>query len=341
VRAIRGSPNGLAANYFWQEYGESNDQFGFCVASAGDVNRDGYSDVMVGAYAAEDGETDEGTVYAYYGLPWKFITYSQSTWGDVLLPGSAAELLHNEYYSDYASTFGVLEVGILGQAGYSMQFASSSDVLNYLPASGTPAALDRDLFGPTSTSSGVFGGEVVGLHLNVDFSDFGLTLGCVEIRFGDLELYNYAETPLLNGLTVRQIIERMDSALGGAAPVYPIDDLNQLCYYLNLAFWAGQPSTWAQEHLRLPMIKGDMNCDGAVNLFDVPLFVEALLTPGSFSGCDVMRGDMQSDGKVDGRDVQGRGCAGAASARCDGLDRPRKRVDGSRQGQRCCLRGWA
>jgi hypothetical protein len=41
--------------------------FGFSVSSAGDVNGDGYSDVIVGAYAYDNGQIDEGRAFAYYG----------------------------------------------------------------------------------------------------------------------------------------------------------------------------------------------------------------------------------------------------------------------------------
>lgn len=52
------------------------------------------------------------------------------------------------------------------------------------------------------------------------------------------------------------------------------------------------------------LVKGDMNCDLAVNAADVPLFVQALLNPTGFAGCDITRGDMNSDSQVDGNDIQ-------------------------------------
>ncbi len=41
--------------------------FGFSVNSAGDVNGDGYSDVVVGAYNYNNGESGEGAVFIYHG----------------------------------------------------------------------------------------------------------------------------------------------------------------------------------------------------------------------------------------------------------------------------------
>ncbi|MEO6541683.1 MAG: FG-GAP-like repeat-containing protein, partial [Ferruginibacter sp.] len=42
-------------------------QMGFSVACAGDVNRDGYSDVIVGAWLYDNGESNEGVAFVYHG----------------------------------------------------------------------------------------------------------------------------------------------------------------------------------------------------------------------------------------------------------------------------------
>lgn len=50
----------------------AGDKFGYAVAIAGDINGDGYADVIVGAPYADDtgsGKTDNGIVYIYYGGP--------------------------------------------------------------------------------------------------------------------------------------------------------------------------------------------------------------------------------------------------------------------------------
>ncbi len=46
---------------------EADARFGVCVASAGDVDGDGYSDVIIGAYLKDDGLSNEGMVYVYRG----------------------------------------------------------------------------------------------------------------------------------------------------------------------------------------------------------------------------------------------------------------------------------
>lgn len=52
------------------------------------------------------------------------------------------------------------------------------------------------------------------------------------------------------------------------------------------------------------MRPGDLNCDGVVNGLDVPLFVELLITPAAFSGCDPYLADLNHDGATDAADVQ-------------------------------------
>ncbi len=63
-----GSSSGLSATADWTaESDQANAYFGYSVSSAGDVNRDGCSDVIVGAYHYDDGEIDEGAAFVYHG----------------------------------------------------------------------------------------------------------------------------------------------------------------------------------------------------------------------------------------------------------------------------------
>jgi hypothetical protein len=63
-----GSASGLGASAAWSaEIDQASAQFGISVATAGDVNGDGFSDVIVGANWYDDGESDEGGVFVYHG----------------------------------------------------------------------------------------------------------------------------------------------------------------------------------------------------------------------------------------------------------------------------------
>ncbi|HWL94972.1 MAG TPA: hypothetical protein VNT79_15740, partial [Phycisphaerae bacterium] len=54
---------------------------------------------------------------------------------------------------------------------------------------------------------------------------------------------------------------------------------------------------------------GDLNCDSAVTLSDVPSFVQLLINPAGYAvsnpGCEVFNGDFNADERTDGHDVQG------------------------------------
>jgi hypothetical protein len=60
-----GSPTGQP----WRAEGEQAELFGYSVSSAGDVNGDGYLDVIVGAHYYDNGETNEGRALVYHGSP--------------------------------------------------------------------------------------------------------------------------------------------------------------------------------------------------------------------------------------------------------------------------------
>jgi hypothetical protein len=67
----RGGPAGVDANAYATLFGANQaDRFGVSVAGGADVNGDGYSDVVVGAYLFESGSAgifDEGAAYVYHG----------------------------------------------------------------------------------------------------------------------------------------------------------------------------------------------------------------------------------------------------------------------------------
>jgi len=65
-----GSPTGLSLEPDWVQYGEHDSSgFGRCVSIKGDVNNDGFADVLIGAHEYFETRTNEGKAYLYLGGP--------------------------------------------------------------------------------------------------------------------------------------------------------------------------------------------------------------------------------------------------------------------------------
>lgn len=63
-----GSPTGLSKTPNWNaESNQANAFFGASVSTAGDVNKDGFSDIVIGAPMFDNGETNEGRAFVYFG----------------------------------------------------------------------------------------------------------------------------------------------------------------------------------------------------------------------------------------------------------------------------------
>ncbi len=172
--------------------------------------------------------------------PREYCTYTQGGWGSKPSGNNPGKLLHDNFDDIYSSSI------CLGLPGHSMTFETADAITDYLPAGGTPDTLDDDYVNPEDTSSGVFGGQVLALKLNVDFSDAEIT----PIGFGDLILCNTGTS--LDGQTVREILGAANEALGGGSlpDGYTISQLNDLVTKLNEAFDGGTPSAWALGHLQ-------------------------------------------------------------------------------------------
>jgi PEP-CTERM motif len=175
----------------------------------------------------------------------EFVSYSQTDW--VAIP-TATSLLDSNFSAVYASSGGVLVVG--ETTNFELVFSETFTLESYLPGTGVPGPLDSSLSDPLTTPAGVFGGDVVALDLDVDFSAAGLLAHPAGIPFGNLYLTGYdGELSGLNGMTVSEVLAAENIALGGGPVAIPIADVQPAIDQLDGAFSDGIVTQYATDHL--------------------------------------------------------------------------------------------
>jgi len=187
-----------------------------------------------------------------------FVTGTQVDWGG---GGSLSSILSANYNQLYASTNDLFLVGVIGSpTEYYMGFSNSAVIETYLPASGNAGPLTASPTNPSTTSAGIFGGDVVALKLNIDFSNAGLLGGTTTFPFGNLVLTNMGVNPpgtsgdlsSLNGMTVSQFLAIANTCLGAGPCPLGLDNIDALTEDLNASYENGIASTFAQTNLAWP-----------------------------------------------------------------------------------------
>jgi hypothetical protein len=176
----------------------------------------------------------------------QFVTYDQGAWSSV---SNAITLLTNDFTSVYPSS--IVTVG-LPNTGFEMRFDSPGFIFVYLPATGAPGTLNANVVDATTTSAGSFGGDMLALELNVDFSNAGFLAHPAGTPFGNVVLQNFSTMPAVNGLTVNQFLADANICLGGGTCIYPVAALDNIAFELNASFDTGTPDSFADTNLALP-----------------------------------------------------------------------------------------
>jgi|ERR1700735_4305293 len=182
----------------------------------------------------------------------QFVTHDQGDWG---FGGAETSLLVADFNSVYAAENDVLSVGVVGTSGeFYLAFTGANGVGYYVPTGGLAGPLTMSLTNPTETSSGVFGGDVVVLDLNIAFNQAGDLSGTSSTLFGNLVLANFTGSLSgLDGLTVSQFLNDVaDPCLAGGACPYGLGNVASITDDLGTAFEGGYPMTFAEDYLALP-----------------------------------------------------------------------------------------
>ncbi|HSW55228.1 MAG TPA: integrin alpha, partial [Ignavibacteriaceae bacterium] len=179
----------------------ADDYFGYSVSTAGDVNGDGYSDVIVGASLNDAGGSNAGRAYIYYGGA------NMDNTADVILTGAAAD----DYFGSSVSTAGDVNgdgysdviVGAYGNdaggtsAGRAYIYYGGANMDNTADVILTGAAAG-DWFGSSvSTAGDVNGDGYSDVIVGAPFNDAGGTsAGRAYIYFGGANMDSTADVIL-------------------------------------------------------------------------------------------------------------------------------------------------
>lgn len=183
-------------------------------------------------------------------------SYGQNTWGghdpnDGSPSTHAAQLLLADYDAIYAGSGEIITLGIpLANGGKQLRFSGGQKLFDYLPQFNAPAALNANVDDPSITSSGIFGGQVAALQLDIDFNNAGVLGGTASVKYSTVRLCGLTGgVSGLNGSTIAQLRDVVNTALGAGATPYAITDLSSLLTSVTEAFQNKDVSTFAQEHL--------------------------------------------------------------------------------------------
>ncbi len=156
----------------------------------------------------------------------KFVTYSQGGWHnnktELISKVIGNGMLIGKADADYAS------------------FTNADAVVAFLPAGGTPDALQGRYTNPLTTPAGVLAGQTLALKLNAAASGeaCGYMLGDLVMVDGDCE-----------GMSVSEVLESADRALAGEEISLSYSNLNKCAEGINLNFHNGAVDN---QYLKLP-----------------------------------------------------------------------------------------
>jgi hypothetical protein len=145
-------------------------QFGFSVASAGDVNGDGYADVIVGALFYDAGQTDEGAAFVFRGSASGIANSNPATSGVARLESNqgspnpsqfsysvaSAGDVNGDGYADVIVGAPFYDAGQTDEGAAFVFLGSSSGIANSNPATPNVARLE------SNQSNAVLGASVAG-----------------------------------------------------------------------------------------------------------------------------------------------------------------------------------
>ncbi|MBD3241991.1 MAG: hypothetical protein GF331_15485 [Chitinivibrionales bacterium] len=153
-----GGPGGIASvPAFSYAYNQPESNLGQAVACAGDINGDGFSDVLVGAYRAGDGQTEEGRVLVFCGgeMPGTYALSKQLRVGSTtpIAAGGLTDAAGSFRIQQYMkSPFGRIDSRLVYEHAINGQPFSGNPIGNSVTSTGTFSSwMDDDYYHFTTT----------------------------------------------------------------------------------------------------------------------------------------------------------------------------------------------
>ncbi len=141
-----------------------------------------------------------------------------------------------------ANFVAVFPAGLTVGGNFTIHFSTSAAVNAFLPAGSTPGVLSANYNNPTSTTAGVFAGQVTALAVSLGFSSAGVPSFCNLGSLYYLSVFPYSPNPFV-GMTVNELFALANQVLGGNLGALPngttVSDLNDVISSINENFVDG------------------------------------------------------------------------------------------------------
>ena len=317
-----GSTAGLSLSADWTaESDQAYAAFGISAATAGDVNGDGYADVVVGAWYYDNGQTNEGRAFVYHGSAtglsptadwtaesdqyYAFLGLSVATAGDVNGDGYADVIVGAHYYDNGQENEGRAFM-YYGNDGPGLSLeprqrrSDDSAPIAHLGASDNPVSFRLAALGRTPFGRGFVKLEWEVKPLGTLFDGTGTEQSA---SWYDTGTAGAELSELVSGLSVNTMYHWRVRLLYDPATT----PFQQHSRWFTMP-WNG----WEEADLRTnPFTYGDLNCDGSLNSLDIDPFVLALTaTPPKYleyyaehPDCDHTLADCNHDGSINSLDT--------------------------------------
>lgn len=158
-----GSAQGITANSTPQDFlsGNPGDNFGVSVATASDIDADGYSDVVIGAHQYDQGQINEGAAMVFYGAPvnYKTVQHLQMDQADAMFGFSVASAgdINADGFSDVIVGARLYDNGLEDEGAAFIYKGSANGLLSNTPVMLESNQLDARMGHKVSSAGDVNG----------------------------------------------------------------------------------------------------------------------------------------------------------------------------------------